>query len=363
MSQKKKVAIIGGGVSGLLSALEFQKRDWKIDVYDPDLLTGNSGFGFLLMPNGVSGLKKLGYWNPIEVACTPIKKVNILDDDNNALNVQQVDNIYGISRHHFLEALSADLGSNVHRIPQKIVLQSDQSLYLNDTLWDHEGYQWIVGCDGIHSQVRKKLFPDAEMIDAPTYEINGSYMDLAFTQEHAGNLYKIIFDTMGIALGILPLHTGQVIWFLQLSKKHFGTPEEKNLSLADFVKHTVQHFHHPWILNIVENHLEGLYLWKGKILLGVDQYIQDKYILLGDAAHVVLPFTSQGTNLAIDDIVSLTETMDKLDSKDEIAIRHFNNRREACERIAFEGMEYAHLFSNNDSKFMINHMPLVFDQL
>lgn len=363
MNTKKKIAIIGGGVSGLLSALEFQKRDRSVDIFDPDLLTGNNGFGFLLMPNGVAGLKTLGYWDDIVSKATAVNTVQILDDHQTVLSEKKVENIFGISRTLFLEALSNYLSYGVNRVAEKITFRSPQLIHSNQQTFEVENYEWILGCDGIHSQVRKMLFPDAEMLDAPTYEINGSFYDKSFAEEHCGKLFKIIFDEMGIAFGILPLCTGQIIWYLQLSRKHYPIPEENTTTLDQFVAKTLEPYSHPWIKMIVENHLHGLYLWRGKILLGVDQYIKGKFILLGDAAHIVLPFTSQGTNLAIDDIASLMNTIDHLETQDEIAIEHFNNRRSTCERIAFEGMEYAHLFSNNDSRFMINHMPLVFDQI
>lgn len=350
MNIKKKIAIIGGGVSGLLSALEFQKRDRLVDIFDPDLITGNNGFGFLLMPNGVSGLKKLGYWNDVVNDATAVKTIQILNDKNEILSEKKVENIYGINRTAFLESLSKQLSTQVQRIPEKITFQNLQLSDSNQHQLDTESYEWILGCDGIHSQIRKMLFPDAEMLDAPTYEINGSFYNEGFTKEQCGKLFKIIFDEMGIAFGILPLCTGQVIWYLQLSRKHYPTPDESKTTLAQFAAEILQPYSHPWIKMIKEHHLNGLYLWRGKILLGVDQYIKGKYILLGDAAHIVLPFTSQGTNLAIDDIESLMKTIDHLETQDEIAIDHFNNRRATCERIAFEGMEYAHLFSNNDSR-------------
>ena len=102
-------------------------------------------------------------------------------------------------------------------------------------------------------------------------------------------------------------------------------------------------------------------MWRGKILLGVDQYIVDNIALMGDAAHIALPFTSQGTNLAIEDVLSFTTTHDVINNKSGVALAHFNNRRADCERIAFEGMEYAHLFATEPSDFMINHVPLAFD--
>ena len=68
------------------------------------------------------------------------------------------------------------------------------------------------------------------------------------------------------------------------------------------------------------------------------------------------------TNLAIEDVLSFTTTHDVINNKSGVALAHFNNRRADCERIAFEGMEYAHLFATEPSDFMIQHVPLSFDQ-
>ncbi len=357
-SKENKVAIIGGGVSGILSALEFRKRNFEVDLFDPELLKGNLGFGFLLMPNGVDGLKSLGHWEKISPFCTSASTVITQNDRGETLTQNQVTDVYGITREQFLQALAPELSDKIHCHGSKVVLSNEKKLTIDNLPFAEEQYKWIIGCDGLNSQVRSLLFPDAELLDAPTYEINGIFEDRDFTDQHAGNLYKIIFDKIGIALGILPLKSGQVIWYLQLATQKFPIPNRDEL--ASYVEQVLSPYSHPWIQKILKFHLSNLYLWKGRILLGVDQYVKDQYILLGDAAHVVLPFTSQGTNLAIDDIVSLVQCLDNQNTPSELAFNHFNNRRESCERIAFEGMEYAHLFSHSESEFMLNHVPLVF---
>jgi 2-polyprenyl-6-methoxyphenol hydroxylase-like FAD-dependent oxidoreductase len=356
--KESKVAIIGGGVSGILSALEFQKRNYEVDLYDPELLQGNAGFGFLLMPNGVAGLKSLGYWDKVVPFCTPTNSVITQNVSGEILTQKEVSDVYGISRVQFLQSLSPNMGEYIHCASSMVILNKEKNLTIENNPFPTDKYKWIIGCDVVNSQVRRKLFPDAELLDAPTYEINGSFEDENFTAQHAGNLYKIIFDELGLAFGILPLTSGQVIWYLQLAAQKFPIPKRENL--AEFVKSTIAQYQHPWIQKIVQHHLSNLYLWKGRILLGVDQYVKDQYILLGDAAHVVLPFTSQGTNLAIDDIVSLVHCLDQNNTPEEVAFNHFNNRRESCERIAFEGMEYTHLFSHNESEFMLQYVPLAF---
>jgi 2-polyprenyl-6-methoxyphenol hydroxylase-like FAD-dependent oxidoreductase len=356
-----KIAIIGGGVAGLLAALELQKRDFHIDIYDQNFLQGNLGFGFLLMPNGVKALKHMGHWDAIQDWVTPAKQVITMNDAQEIKNITPVDNVFGISRTHFLQSLSKNIQSNVTYYQDYVSINEQRQLTYGGQAFPMGKYDWILGCDGTHSVVRKYLFPDAETIDAPTYEINGSYYDETFCAQNAGSLIKIIFDEPGIAVGFLPLKTGQVIYYVQLSKKKYPAPF-RNADLAEFIKETLSSFQHPWIQNLLLHHIHTPYLWRGRILLGVDQYIVNNVVLMGDAAHIVLPFTSQGTNLAIEDVLSFTTTHDVISNKSDVAMAHFNNRRDECERIAFEGMEYAHLFATEPSDFMIQHMPLSFDQ-
>jgi 2-polyprenyl-6-methoxyphenol hydroxylase-like FAD-dependent oxidoreductase len=355
-----RIAIIGGGVAGLLAALELQKRNFHIDIYDQNFLQGNLGFGFLLMPNGVKGLKEMGHWDTIAPWVTPAKQVITMNDGMEIKNITPLYNVYGISRINFLQTLSKNIQSNVTYLQDYVSLNEKRELTYGGQLFDKQSYDWILGCDGSHSVVRNYLFPDAETIDAPTYEINGSYYDETFCAQNAGSLIKIIFDDPGIAVGFLPLKTGQVIYYVQLAKKRYPAPT-RNADLASFTKELLSKYQHPWIQNLIQDHLHTPYLWRGRILLGVDQYVVDNMVLMGDAAHIVLPFTSQGTNLAIEDVLSFTTTHDIISNKSEVALAHFNNRRADCERIAFEGMEYAHLFATESSDFMINHVPLAFD--
>jgi 2-polyprenyl-6-methoxyphenol hydroxylase-like FAD-dependent oxidoreductase len=355
-----KIAIIGGGVAGLLAALELQKRDFHIDIYDQNFLQGNLGFGFLLMPNGVKGLKEMGHWDTIQEWVTPAKQVITMNDAQEIKNITPLDNVFSISRTHFLQSLSKKIQSNVTYYQDYVSINDQKQLTYGGNVFPLEKYDWILGCDGTHSVVRKYLFPESETLEAPTFEINGSYYDETFCAQNAGSLIKIIFDEPGIAVGFLPLKTGQVIYFIQLAKKKFPAPF-RNADLAEFTRNLLSGFHHPWIQNLVQNHVHTPYLWRGRILLGVDQYVKDNIVLMGDAAHIVLPFTSQGTNLAIEDVLSFTNTYDIISNKNELAMAHFNNRRADCERIAFEGMEYAHLFATEPSDFMIQHIPLSFE--
>jgi len=361
MDTKKKIAIIGGGVSGILTTLDMQKRGYHVDIYDKDYLSGNLGFGFLVMPNGVEGLKKMGYWEELEKIGTLIKRVQSFHDGSDLLKDSELKNVWGFSRVEFLHALAQHVNHDqVSFYPNMIEIGSDKGLTYNQAPFDQSQYDWVFGCDGAHSVLRRHLFEDAEIIEAPTYEINGSFEDADICHSYPNQLIKIVFDQPGLAVGLLPLANGRVIWFMQLAKKFFPLPSRNSDELLSLVKNILSSSKNKLIQDhLLKQHLDP-YLWKGRILIGVDQYIVDNKVLLGDAAHLFLPFTSQGTNMAIEDVISFTESFEALKDKDLVALEHFNKRREAVEAVAFQGMEYAHLFSTESYEFMLNHIPLVF---
>lgn len=357
----KKIAVIGGGVSGILATLAMQKRNFHVDIYDQDFLVGNLGFGFLVMPNGVEGLRKMGYWEDLQKIGTPVRNVRIVHDSSEFSKESQLEGVWGFSRIDFLKSLAVHLRKDrVSFMNQMMRLNEEGALIWNEDKFDEEPYEWILGCDGANSVLRRHLFKDSEIIDAPTYEINGCFESEGFCNTYPEGLIKIVFDQPGIAVGFLPLKNGQVIWFMQLAKKHFPLPQRSREEMTGMVRELLMKSNHPLINDFLLKAPLEPYLWKGRILLGVDQYVVGNKVLLGDAAHLFLPFTSQGTNMAIEDVISFTESFDALNDKDLVALEHFNIRREAVESVAFQGMEYAHLFSTENYEFMLNHVPLVF---
>lgn len=357
----KKIAVIGGGVSGILATLEMQKRNYHVDVYDQDFLGGNLGFGFLVMPNGVEGLKKMGYWEDLKKVGTPIFSVNTFHDQSSSIQQSALEGVWGFSRIDFLQSLAAHLKKDqITFIHHMIQLGSNREILIQDQLFDESLYEWMLGCDGANSVIRRHLFEDAEIIEAPTYEINGCFEDEVFCASYPQQLIKIVFDQPGLAIGFLPLCNGKVIWFMQLAKNKFPVPQRGKEELVSMVHQILSQSQHPLIQEKLLKQNLNPYLWKGRILLGVDQYIVGNKVLLGDAAHLFLPFTSQGTNMAIEDVISFTESFEAIHDKDFIALHHFNNRREAVETVAFQGMEYAHLFSTENYEYMLHHIPLVF---
>lgn len=68
----KAVAIVGGGIGGLASAILLSKKGFKVTIYDKAKSPQPVGAGFLLQPPGQAVLQKLGVLNEVLRQAVPI---------------------------------------------------------------------------------------------------------------------------------------------------------------------------------------------------------------------------------------------------------------------------------------------------
>lgn len=68
----KKVAIVGGGIAGLASAIFLARLGYEITIYEQAAKAGPVGAGFLLQPPGQAVLEKLGVLEAVAAYAVPI---------------------------------------------------------------------------------------------------------------------------------------------------------------------------------------------------------------------------------------------------------------------------------------------------
>jgi 2-polyprenyl-6-methoxyphenol hydroxylase-like FAD-dependent oxidoreductase len=127
----------------------------------------------------------------------------------------------------------------------------------------------------------------------------------------------------------------------------------------DFVASHLDTYSHPWVKQVV-NHTALSYIWKCKTLMNIDRYAHGKYVLMGDAAHVYIPFTSQGTNQAIEDVQTWVNLLDQGLNQEEMNERYNALRVNKAQGLVNEGIQFAARFCNGPTDFMIDQIPLVF---
>jgi 2-polyprenyl-6-methoxyphenol hydroxylase-like FAD-dependent oxidoreductase len=315
--------IIGGGVAGLamttaLGALPHFSESTILERRPTD---APSGMGFLLMPNGLAALRELAPTIDWSDAGHWIERASLRAADGSILCEHALEPALCVSRTRFLSQLrTTALGGGRARIlegtrvTQRTTLPADgacgdrvQSVML-ETGEALDG-ELFFGCDGAQSRFRKMLFPKAELSDAAIHEIV-SIADAPELARELGTTFRKYHDPRGgLAVGMLAEGHGRVVWFVQMDAARYRVSDTSGSSLAAFVDATLD----GWAADVIEalstTDFHQSHLWKTRDLPPLSALHLGNAVLLGDAAHACLPFTSQGANSALVDAVVLARLL------------------------------------------------------
>jgi len=167
---KSKVIIVGAGVGGLCTAIALQKRGFEVRIYEKAKKFGEVGAGLTLWSNAIKVARALGVADAIIAAGSKLNRSLILADDGEALFDARTDAIeskYGepvVAIHRadlheiLVNALEPDtlrLGAGYAKFEQG---ENDVTAHFENGESDSAAI--LIGADGIHSVVRKQMFPE-----------------------------------------------------------------------------------------------------------------------------------------------------------------------------------------------------------
>jgi cysteine-S-conjugate beta-lyase len=210
-----------------------------------------------------------------------------------------------------------------------------------------------VSAEGIRSRARQTMYPGWPSPPAQVLEIVGMVRCKNTVRWASNNFNKFHAVTGGIALGTLAVDSEHVIWYLQFDSQRFLQPEEDAAHFAEMRKQFVTSLVGDWaepiphLLSIAD--FSRTHLWRPLDTDLVPAFYRGNLVLVGDAAHPLSPFTSQGVSSAVADAVALAENLRpenvKTPSDLEHALsRYSTERREQCAPYVAKGRELTRHF-------------------
>jgi 2-polyprenyl-6-methoxyphenol hydroxylase-like FAD-dependent oxidoreductase len=179
--------------------------------------------------------------------------------------------------------------------------------------------QLIVAADGVGSACRQALFPEARLTQELVTELVLSLVDRPLTGQLEGRCRKFQDTDSGLALGLLPCRAGKLVIYAQFATARHATPLP-----GEFQPFLRRHFSgwNPLLEQLLTNLTpEGAHLWHTTDLDPLHQLHRNNVVLLGDSAHPMLPFTSQGSSAALEDALRLAAVLQGADGRDPEAVR------------------------------------------
>ncbi len=324
-----RVRILGGGVAGLAGAVALRRRGFDdvvvLERDTPAELRARSGHGMILMPNGVAALRALG-----ADGCLPrhraLSRAVFQDERGRVLRSEPMDGVYCVTRRGLVDALRAGLpGDAVEhgRRCTSVVLDPPPAPHLRaiegrvcsvgfaagPSLTGADA-DLFVGAEGSRSALCAALNPGLARAPSrvPEIVLSSRLPELA---AHLGPTFlKTVFPDRGLAFGLLSPSTAHTIGFLQFDMQRHGVPPgAAGSDLLDFAAALLGDVPEPVASFLREADPSTAHLWRpvdGEVAANL---CASNAVVIGDAAHPLLPFCSQGVGAALEDAVILADAI------------------------------------------------------
>ena len=296
-----KISIIGGGITGLTTALALNKLGYSSTVFERSDQFNEIGAGLLLQPNALKVLEWLGIRDEVTKLGYEITNMEITDRYLRSFRKVSIDTISDQEGNLSLAIHRADLqkvlATAVNTV-QPIVYDAKYTGHeiingkVNVSL-EKSSLQTdvLLGCDGIYSQVRKTIFPDATLRNS--HQICWRGISAYKLPQDLQRKSKEMWGKR-IRFGFAQLSPEQVYWFAVKSM----SGQDRNLN-----KEEVSQLFKDFIPMVCEVIKAADYIHEDELsdLSRLDTWSQQNVCLLGDAAHATTPNMGQGACQGIED--------------------------------------------------------------
>tara|TARA_B100000902_G_scaffold40126_1_gene47713 strand:+ start:42800 stop:44131 length:1332 start_codon:yes stop_codon:yes gene_type:complete len=328
---KKKITIVGAGLVGSLCSLYMTKRGYTVNVFErrkdlrSEIITAGKSINLALSTRGWTALKKVGIDKDVMKIAIPVYK-RIMHDEKGRLTNQPYGNsgeaIYSVSRAQ-MNVLMMDLaeknGASLF-FNEKCVnadLRNGIATFENSKSKRNKTIKSdvLIGADGAFSLVREKMVNKYNH----EYEYNEIKHDYKELMIPSGSNNKYLLEKN--ALHIWPRGSFMLMALANLDGSFTCTlfaPRNGKSSFENLnTRKQVENYFHtqfPDFSKLVPNLYDQ---WNNNptsklgIVKTFPWHIDNKSILIGDAAHATVPFYGQGMNCGFEDCRILDELLDQ----------------------------------------------------
>ena len=330
---KKKLAIIGSGIAGLVLANLFQaNKDLEFTLYEKEeKLNLDEGFGIQLSVNSVSILNRIGFdkinksekHNPLKLDFYTINCNKICQLDLTEFNSEN-EKYTTIKRSILIKFLKDKLLSNSIIFGKKIRKVENINKKLNIHFFDGsiEEVDYLVASDGVFSNT--KLVIEKRKID-PIYSGAVAFRAQIKKQDISNFNSKNISLIMGSNAHVVfyPINQREEINLVCIVRKKLkeyndikklleNTILKENKKLANLFKGDIK----SWLIYTSSKPIKSIY---------------ENVLYIGDAFYTFPPTMAQGASQAIE---SANEVFELINNNDEnIQNKYFKNRVEKTDLI------------------------------
>ncbi len=334
-----RVLVVGGGPAGMTAAIALARAGARPEIVESERDWHPAGIGLGLQSPPLRALRALDLLDGVLERSVHHTVIDMMRPDGTLVGEMPQMNVLGpehppfvtlsrVALHEVLEGRLRALGVPV-RLGQTVTrLGAAGEVELSDGTRDR--YELIVGADGLHSQLRRRLLPAAP---EPSYA--GQVIWRLDVVRPPGLERYTMMTGERLRVGLVPIAAERAyVWMLDSTAGPERPPAD---ALASMLHERLAGFGFvvpeiaAQITDPAQVDFRALH-W----LLIPPPWGTDQTVLIGDAAHTTTPHMAWGVGLAIEDALVLGEMVAAGAPASEIPSRLGRRRFERC-RLVVEG--------------------------
>lgn len=328
---EKEVTIVGAGLVGSLCSLYMSKRGYKVSIFErrkdlrSEIITAGKSINLALSRRGWTSLEHAGIDDHVKKIAIPVYK-RIMHDDKGRLTEQPYGKpdqaIYSVSRakmNVLMMDMAEENGVKLFFNQKCVDVDFENSVVTFEDAITKKNHNiksdFTIGADGAFSVVRKQMV-DKYQHEHAYNEINHDYKELLIP---AGENNEYLLEKN--ALHIWPRGNFMLMALANLDGSFTCTlfaPKNGEDSFEGLnTKDEVENYFATTFPDFLELVPDLYSQWKTNptSTLGIVRtypwHVDDKSLLIGDAAHATVPFYGQGMNAGFEDCRVLDGLLDR----------------------------------------------------
>lgn len=323
----KRALIIGGGVAGPVLAIFLQKAGIEPVIYETAANPSNEGAGLGLASNGMSVLAAAGVVEQILAASYEVdtwifenqrgRTLATMPSSNPARHGQPAIVVTRAHLHNTLVGEAQNRGIEVHYGKRLVTVTDTPGAPVTARFEDGSTAEgdFLVGADGIRSQVRRVVMPNAPR---PTYTglmgVGGfsPWVGGGSRNAKAKHSMHFIFGANGFFghANIIAPQGPRTMWWSTASTSLPDREEMTTVTRASMQRRMLD-LHGSWaqpVPQLIETTEEFMQMAIHDVP-SLPQWSVGRVALIGDAAHAVAPHSGQGASMALEDAMLMAKML------------------------------------------------------
>ncbi|MCZ6864027.1 MAG: FAD-dependent oxidoreductase [Thermodesulfobacteriota bacterium] len=311
-----RILVVGGGIAGLTLTGLLQQRGFKPTLVEQIPEYGTVGYVIVLWPSGSRILKGLGVYRSLLDVGLQFTTYNVSDERGQMLHSYSVQNVtekYGpmlsTYRPDLINVIKEAVDPDSIRMSTTVdkIDQTNDEVYVTFSDGTEETYDLVVGCDGVRSKTRDLVFGDVPLsysgMTGWSFWVKPNIAKTLQIAEYWGT---------GKFFGIWPTK-GRLSVFTSI-RDNVQEPDPVE-SRIDRIQENFRNFGGlvPEILESLDDPNE---IFHGHYNdLRMKKWHKGRVVLVGDAAHAILPTAGGGVSMAMESAAVLVDELCRADSK------------------------------------------------